>query len=344
MATTALLVGTFSVLLVVEYGFNAFFLFLGSRWARIPNVTFRRALWATIVVVAVNLLALLPIAILDRVHVSDLWQSILIAAMQLAILLGLMWWAIAKVFKTSLWRATLAWLPTLIPEVGFALIAAFGIRPYLFEAFKIPTNAMAPTIIGQHWEAPCPRCGSPAFSGPEPNRGMPFQNPVLMICSRELRSCEIANPPREEHPGDRLVVNKLLCPKRWDIIVFRWPENAEINYCFRLIGLPGETVVIRNGSVWINGEKKTPPDCCKGIEYLDHIERWSGALWGSEAQPARLGPDEYFVLGDFSSRSKDSRLWQQGAPGHPPYAVPSSHIIGVATHIYWPPERWRIFR
>ena len=65
--------------------------------------------------------------------------------------------------------------------------------------------------------------------------------------------------------------------------------------------------------------------------------------WGCEDNAVVLGLDEYFVLGDFSARSKDSRLWQDGAPGHLPYAVPSDHIIGVVTQIYWPPERWRVF-
>jgi hypothetical protein len=59
---------------------------------------------------------------------------------------------------------------------------------------------------------------------------------------------------------------------------------------------------------------------------------------------ARLGEDEYFVLGDFSAMSKDSRLWGEGAPGHHPFAVPESHLRGVVTHIYWPPDRWRILR
>ena len=62
------------------------------------------------------------------------------------------------------------------------------------------------------------------------------------------------------------------------------------------------------------------------------------------SRPAKLGDDEYFVLGDFSPQAKDSRLWREGAPGHTPYAVPASHIRGVVTHIYWPPKRWRILR
>lgn len=344
MTATTLFIGTFVFLLAAQWGFIAIFLFLGSRWAKIPNVTFRRALGATIAVIAVNIVASIPAIMLDQIPVSKLWQTILIAAIQVVIVLGLTWFVIALVCKTSLWRAAWAWLPTLIPTVAFALLAVFVIRPYLFEAFIIPTNSMAPTIIGQHWEAPCPRCGSPAYASPEPDRWTTSNNPVLMICSRENRSCEVIDPPHAEHLGDRLVVTKSIRPKRWDVIVFRWPENQEINYCFRLVGLPGETVVIRDGAVYINGEKQSLQDSCAGLEYLAQLDDWPGTLWGSEAKPARLGPDEYFVLGDFSARAKDSRLWERGAPDHPPYAVPASYIVGVVTHIYWPPSRWRILR
>ena len=48
------------------------------------------------------------------------------------------------------------------------------------------------------------------------------------------------------------------------------------------------------------------------------------------------------MLGDFSA-GMDSRSGR-GAPGHPPYAVPESYLIGVVTHIYWPPSRWRVLR
>jgi signal peptidase I len=172
-----------------------------------------------------------------------------------------------------------------------------------------------------------------------------------MICSDERRSCEVANPPKEEYTGDRILVAKFLHPQRWDVVAFRGPEDPKINYCKRLVGLPGETVTIHDGAVWIDGKKLTPPDSCQGIEYLDRMEGWPEELWGNPedfwgnaAKPAKLGPDEYFVLGDFSANAKDSRLWQKGAPGHPPYAVPESYIIGVVTHIYWPPSRWQVLR
>jgi signal peptidase I len=130
------------------------------------------------------------------------------------------------------------------------------------------------------------------------------------------------------------------------MIVFRYPADPSVNYVKRLVGLPGEELYIRDGAVWINGQRLEPPDEVGGIEYLMTIEISGHPLPTSAGSmhPARLGPDEYFVLGDFSAESSDSRFWEQGAPGHPPYAVPESHIIGVVTHIYWPISRWRTFR
>ncbi len=66
--------------------------------------------------------------------------------------------------------------------------------------------------------------------------------------------------------------------------------------------------------------------------------------WGSPTRPAQLADDEYYVLGDFSVASADSRLWHSGAPNHHPYAVPAANLVGVVTHIYWPVSRWRSFR
>jgi signal peptidase I len=168
--------------------------------------------------------------------------------------------------------------------------------------------------------------------------------PERMICSRELRSCEVLDPPHEVLSGDRILACKMIQPRRWDVIVFRYPEDPKVSYCKRLVGLPGETVVIRGGAVWIDGTKQDLPESLRGLQYASHMEGFFGTVWGSEDHPAKLGPDEYFVLGDFSEQAKDSRLWEHGAPGHSPYAVPTSYVIGVVTHIYWPLNRCRILR
>ena len=147
------------------------------------------------------------------------------------------------------------------------------------------------------------------------------------------------------HASDRFVIAKFLTPRRWDLVVFQYPEDPSTLYVKRLVGFPGEKIHIQDGSVWVDGERQTLPDALQGIEYLSELPDPVGPnLWGTANRPALLGKDEYFVLGDFSATSKDSRLWQHGAPGHNPYAVPASYMKGVVTHTYWPFERWRIHR
>jgi signal peptidase I len=147
--------------------------------------------------------------------------------------------------------------------------------------------------------------------------------------------------------GDRIVALKMLRPLRWDLIVYVPPFDAETVYVARLVGLPGESVEIRDGEVWIDGKLSAKPLEIDKLVYAGQLNKWnpfdeeaSKQPWG----PAPLGEDEYLVLGDFSRSSFDSRLWTEGAPDHPPYAVPAENIVGVVTHLYWPPSRWRVFR
>jgi signal peptidase I len=337
----ALLLGISILVLALYLAASAFCLQLGGRWMMIPNVTFGRALWATVAFAIVELVLAAPLA---WIHFPGLGSLLAALVVETALSLVLTWLVIAWILKTSVFRAIIVWLPTLIPAVCLGMMLAIVGRICVFETFKITGNAMAPTMVGRHWEGACPRCGSPAYGTPEDERRLMSHVSVLMICSKDHRSCRVADPPRVEHGGDRTTVNKLLSPRRWDVVAFRWPEDPRVIFCMRLVGLPGETVTIRDGAVWIDGKKQTPPESCKGIEHLDRIENWPMTFWGSETRPAKLGPDEYFVLGDFSAMSKDSRLWEKGAPGHPPYAVPAANIVGVVTHIYWPPERARALR
>jgi hypothetical protein len=112
----------------------------------------------------------------------------------------------------------------------------------------------------------------------------------------------------------------------------------------RLVGLPGEELFIKDGAIWIDGTRLNPPAEIAPLQFTDARERSVGETWGSPERPAKLGADEYFVLGDFALRSSDSRVWTYETDGHPPYAVPRSYIEGVVTLIYWPPGRWRVFR
>jgi signal peptidase I len=99
------------------------------------------------------------------------------------------------------------------------------------------------------------------------------------------------------------------------------------------VGLPGEKVQIKEKAVWINGVKAEPPADIAAIEYLPSPDRFGEPEEGGREWT--LGPDEYFVLGDFTTRSSDSRDWGP---------VPRENIEAVATLIYWPPARWRVLR
>ena len=100
--------------------------------------------------------------------------------------------------------------------------------------------------------------------------------------------------------GDNLIVDKLSYhfrePKRFEIIVFPYRHKENTYYIKRIIGLPGETVQVKDGYVYINGEKL---DENYGLEVMEDA--------GIAAEPIELGEDEYFVLGDNRNHSSDSR-------------------------------------
>jgi signal peptidase I len=107
-----------------------------------------------------------------------------------------------------------------------------------------------------------------------------------------------------------------------------------VRFVQRLVGLPGEEVVIKDGGIWINGARQEPPAEIAKLVFTAGPEG-VGNGWGSPERPLRLGNDEHFVLGDFSLRSADSRIWG---------ALPGKNIEGVVSIIYWPPSRWRLIR
>lgn len=133
------------------------------------------------------------------------------------------------------------------------------------------------------------------------------------------------NPTLQER--DRIFVNKLIYrfrePQRGDIVVFKYPLEPKKDFIKRLIAKEGERVEIKDGDVYINGELVSVP-VIKNINYVNDGNLADGN--SSVIVPA----GQYFVLGDNSANSRDSRYWG---------FVPEKNIVGRAFVIYWPPSR-----
>lgn len=125
------------------------------------------------------------------------------------------------------------------------------------------------------------------------------------------------------HDGERIFVNKLIyygLPEleRGDIVVFWYPNDPGKSYIKRVIGLPGETVEVREGHVLVNGQTLAEP-------YLDPQLNLSRA----SQPPVQVRQHYFFVMGDNRDNSDDSRRWGQ---------VPEKYIYGKAVLRYWPPD------
>ena len=130
--------------------------------------------------------------------------------------------------------------------------------------------------------------------------------------------------------GDQLIVDKLTYrfhdPERFDIIVFPFRYKDNTYYIKRIIGLPGETVQIADGEIYINGEVLEES---YGREVMQDA--------GLAAEPITLGDDEYFVLGDNRNYSSDSR--------DPSVAlIHRKEIIGRAWLRIWPLDSFGILK
>ncbi len=365
MFSTIILLAALSIFVIVDFFLCAYFLWLGARWTKIQGVTYRRALFAGVLVYIAQLVVWVPSLFFAP---SDATSSLVLGIVQLAATAFTAVLILSMLFRVTLSRCLLAWLATLIPDVGLGALDHLVVQRFVVKPIVNVGNGMAPTLLGAHWEGVCPWCGRPTYCSPEESRGFSSGHPYWVICEN-FHSTKSAEHDKPVHPADHFLVNKLLKPHRWDVVVFRYPGDPEVLSVKRLVGLPGEVVTIQNGAVRINGRAISPPESLRGLKYvteLDGPDEVLGTLqrpvnlaheihidlggffrdepWGTPRHPAKLAVDEYFVLGDFSRASLDSRLFQSGAPGHPPYAIPASYLYGVVTHIYWPPSRWRAFR
>ena len=150
----------------------------------------------------------------------------------------------------------------LIESLAIALVLAFIFKAFAAEAYVIPTGSMATTLMGQHKDIECSRCGFPfqINASKESNPGAERQTVLAGTCPQCRFTMYVGpdNPENKTHltyNGDRIFVNKCCFnfrkPTRWNVTVFRYPGKPQVNYIKRLVGVENETLRIRHGDIFV---------------------------------------------------------------------------------------------
>lgn len=126
--------------------------------------------------------------------------------------------------------------------------------------------------------------------------------------------------------GDRILADKAIYkrskPQRGDLIVFKYPQDPSRNFVKRLIAFDGETVEIKDGGVYVNGQPLPAPNPGRYYE--------NRGTYPPEGKSVTVTEGHYYVLGDNSAASHDSRYWG---------FLPEENVLGKIYKIYWPLER-----
>jgi signal peptidase I len=179
-------------------------------------------------------------------------------------------------------RVAIDWIVTLVGAVAIVL----ALKAWVVNPYRIPSSSMEPTLH----------------------------------CARPADGCEA-------NSSDRVLANRFIYhfrkPERGDIVVFEVPPKAASQcgvaagdtFVKRLMGLPGDTISIRDGRLFINGKR---------------IEEPYARSEPTETDSWQVDPGQYFMMGDNRPNSCDSRAWG---------TVPRDALIGPVFAIYWPPRR-----
>lgn len=132
------------------------------------------------------------------------------------------------------------------------------------------------------------------------------------------------------HNGDYIITNKIGLkigePRRGEVVILQNPRNPDVVFIKRIIGMPGDSVKILNGSFYINGKKLNEP-------YLPDGTSTSGMAFLTEGEEITVPEGQYFVVGDNRNGSSDSREWGP---------VKKEALIGQAWLRYWPPQKFTL--
>lgn len=126
------------------------------------------------------------------------------------------------------------------------------------EPYSVPTGSMAPALVGNHRAVDCPRCGYTIRLGLSHGRSERHGSQRENVCCPNCGCEQISLDGVPISRGDQLLVNKNVydwrSPRRWEMAVFRCPVEPGKEFVKRVIGLPGETVQLRDGDVYVDHE------------------------------------------------------------------------------------------
>ena len=197
-----------------------------------------------------------------------------------------------KKVKRTLGQEILSWILTIL----VAVIAALVIRSIVFEPVRVDGSSMDDTLAN----------GEIMFVSK-------FDYSSTWLClpwqSKEAKE----KAPRITFGGD---------PQRFDVVICRYPGRGDTNFVKRVVGLPGDTIELKEGYLYVNGEKYDEP-------YINDEYR-SGPLNTMSAREVPEG--KYFVMGDHRNNSNDSR-----SVG----AIDRNMIIGHVRQVVYPFGDWR---
>ncbi|MGZ0162617.1 MAG: signal peptidase I [Planctomycetales bacterium] len=171
-----------------------------------------------------------------------------------------------------------------IESLACLAVAVIVFRAFLMEGYIISTGSMAPSLLGYHKQVVCPDCKFEFAYGVAFDRTTRAPSQLATCPNCGQGGIDLKNVPRND--GDQLLVSKYAYlfndPNRWEVVVFLNPNNPNQAYVKRVVGLPGETIYVRDGDVYIDGrlQRKTMAEQrAIRIPVFDQKFQASGVNW-----------------------------------------------------------------
>lgn len=194
-----------------------------------------------------------------------------------------------------------------VESICVAIILALLFRSFIAEAFVIPTGSMAPVLMGAHKDLFCDQCNhnfqvGASIEQRDPQTMQGAVGRVQSVVAGRCPNCKkrndlhlASNRNHETFSGDRILVSKfayaLAEPKRWDVIVFKYPGNPKQNYIKRLIGLPDETLRVHHGDIFTRPKGQAEFTIARKPDHK--VLPTSHLIFDSDYQPSALLDSEF---------------------------------------------------